>query len=610
MLEFQNLVLARMAKGSPLGETLDLLCDQAERFFPTGACSIVDVDEAGMLHPISGPAFPRAYLDALDGLPIGPDVGSCGSAIYHNRYVTVEDIETDPRWAMYKSLALPLGYRACSSLPIHGEDGKPIGALAVYFREKHIPSGTEREAMAACADLCGLVFSNERLHDRERIALVDHITALPNRTAFDLTLSQMRCELPGSWALLIIDIDSFRAVNDTFGNDAGDELLKLIGKRISGVVAPDTVFRTGGDEFTVILQGLQYLRDLPATANLLLRKIAAPVAHEQSTYLPQATIGLAMLAPQDVAPNAVLRNANFALYQAKETLRGGFIRYLPGVEARVSNRADAVRDVMDALIDGRIDVRYQPVVSVEECRVVGFEGLSCMRNAGGRIVPAAVFQEAFADARVATDLTQCILSTVARDARNWLDQGLPLKRIGVNVTSADFYFGNLAPKIEETFAEHGVPLGTLLVEVTENAYLGQRDQVVANGILELRARGIRVAHDDFGTGFAGLSHLLSVPVDCIKVDQSFVRKLAPGHPSFAIIHGMLQIAREIGISAVVEGIETEEQLELVRAMGGTLAQGFIFSRAVEREQAMDMLRKHGSGIERGTAMPLRPIQSR
>lgn len=607
MLEFQNLVLGQIAKGAGLKDTLSLLCREAERFFEAGTCSILEVDEAGMLHPVAAPAFPQAYLDALDGLPIGPEVGSCGSAIYHNRYVCVEDIETDPRWAMYKSLAMPLGYRACSSLPIHDRTGRPMGALAVYFTEKHAPNDLEREAMASCAELCSLALVKEkRALDREHTALTDGVTGLPNRAAFDLALSQMRCELPGSWALFSLDIDNFRAINETYGGDAGDELLALIGQRIAAAVAPDTVFRTGGDEFAIILQGPQFLRDVQASAEAILRKVGAPVEHGTATVLPQATIGGAVLAPQDVAPSAVLRNANFALYQAKETLRGGFVRYWPGIDARLANRGDAVREVIDALIDGRIDVRYQPVVELGDYRVAGFEALSCMRSTSGGIVPASVFQEAFADARVAADLTHCVLSTVARDVRAWLDRGLPVKRVGVNVTSADFYFGNLPPKIEEIFAGLGVPLENLVVEVTENAYLGQRDQVVEKGIQELRARGIRVAHDDFGTGFAGLSHLLSVPVDCVKVDQSFVRKLAPDHPSFAVIQGILQIARDVGMTAVVEGVETVEQLELLRAMGGTLAQGFIFSRAIEREAAVELLSKHGIGVAEGTALPLKP----
>jgi len=608
LLEFRNRILEQIAKGSPLKETLDRLCSEAERFFASGSCTVLTVDEAGMIHPLAAPAFPQAYIDALEGLPIGPDVGSCGSAIYHNEYVCVEDIERDVRWAMYRSLALPLGYQACSSLPIRDEEGRAVGALAVYFPTKHAPTKAEREALANCADLCALALARQkRILDRERKALIDALTGLPNRAAFDQALSQMRCELPGSWALFVIDIDNLKVTNDTFGHDAGDELIRSIGRRIASAVAPDTVFRTGGDEFTAILQGRQFLHDLHAAADLVFKGVAPPVVYDGSAFLPQVTIGGAVLAPQDIAPRAVRRNADFALYHAKETLRGGFVLYWPGIGTRVVNRRASVREVTEALADRRIDVRYQPIVTLEDYRIIGFEALSCMKSATGRVLPASMFQEAFADARVSAELTGCVLSAVARDIRTWLDLGLPVQHVGVNISSADFYFGSLPGKIEEAFAASGTPLRHLVIEVTEDVYLGQRDQVVASGINELRTRGIRVALDDFGTGFAALTHLLNIPIDVMKIDRSFVRMLESDHPSAAIIRGILQIARDLGINVVAEGVETTRQIELLRTMGCALAQGFVFSRAIRRAKATEFLRKHGARIP--DSGPLEPQQT-
>ncbi len=597
MLKFRNTILEKIAKGSPLKEILDRLCTEAERFFTSGRCTILSVDPAGMVHPLAAPGFPDAYVSALDGLLIGPDVGSCGSAIYHNRFVSVHDIETDPKWAGFKQLALPLGFLACSSTPIRDESGKAIGALAIYFDDRHTPTDAEQHMMEVCAELCGLALARQqRILARERRATIDALSGLPNRAAFDEALTQLRCELPGSWALFIIDIDNLKITNDTFGHDAGDMLIRIAGQRVAEAMAPDTVFRTGGDEFTVIIQGEQFLRDLYLTAEMLFAAIGSPVQYDGHTFLPRATIGGAVLAPTDVVASAVRRNADFALYHAKETMRGGFVRYWPGIGTRMVYRRDAVRDVIDALGDNRIDVRYQPIVNLESHEIVGFEALSCMKNASGRVLPASLFQEAFADARVSAELTKRVLTVVAGDIRFWLDLALPVRHVGVNVTSADFYTGNLHDKIDQPFGRHGISLDHLVIEVTEDAYLGQRDQVVASGIRDLRMRGIKVALDDFGTGFAALTHLLTMPIDILKVDQSFVRKLAQDHPSSVIVRGILQIARDLGINAIAEGVETPEQIEMLAEMGCAEAQGYIFSRPVNRAKATELLRKHGQGV--------------
>ncbi len=606
LLKFRNTILEQIAKGSPLKEILDRLCTGAEDFFVSGRCSIVSVDPAGMIHPLSGPSIPDAYINALDGLLIGPDVGSCGSAMYHNRFTCVHDIETDPKWASFRQLALPIGMHACSSMPVRDEAGKAIGALAVYFEDKHTPNRAEQHVMEICAELCGLALARQqRILDRERRATIDGLTGLPNRAAFDEALTQLRCELPGSWGLFIVDIDNLKVTNDTFGHDVGDALLRAAGQRIAEAMVPDKVFRTGGDEFTVIIQGQHFLQDLYRTAETLLTAISAPVQHDNHTFLPRATIGGAVLAPTDVMPGTVRRNADFALYHAKDTMRGGFVRYWPGIGTRMAYRRDAVRDVINALGDNRIDVRYQPIVSLATREIVGFEALSCMKNASGRVLPASLFQEAFADARVSAELTKRVLTLVAQDIRNWLDLALPVRHVGVNVTSADFYFGNLHEKIDRSFGEHGIPFDHLTIEVTEDAYLGQRDQVVASGIRDLRMRGIKVALDDFGTGFAALTHLLTVPIDILKVDQSFVRKLSHGHPSSAIVRGILQIARDLGIAAVAEGVETPEQIDLLTEMGCADAQGYIFSRPISRAKATEMLRRHGQGSAGSTPLDLR-----
>lgn len=592
MLEFKTQVLESIAKGASLDETLTQLCRDAEQFFTNAAVTVISLDAAGLMHLLAAPAFPETYRIALDGIPIGPQVGSCGSAIYLNEMVEVADIETDRRWALFKKLVSPLGFRACTSWPICDRNGA-IGAVAIYLRDKRLLTEAEQQVARQLSQLCELAFARQaRVTNSERRAMIDALTGLPNRRAFDEALSQLRCELPGSWALFVMDIDNLKTTNDIFGHDAGDALIRDIGPRIAATLASDTTFRTGGDEFTSIIQDEDCLRDLHATAARVLEAVHAPARYNDNLFLPRMTIGGAVLGPQDVRPDSVRRNADYALYHAKETQKGEFVRYWPGIASRMKQRQDAVREMLEALEDGRIAVHYQPVVRLDTYEIIGFEALCRVISPAGHILPAALFRDAFTDAGVGSQLTDRMLNLVARDIRFWLDRGLAVQHVGVNMTSSDFYIGNLETRLHTPFAAYQVPLRHLIVEVTEEAYIGQRDDVVASGIQELRRAGGRVALDDFGTGFAALTHLMSVPVDIIKIDQSFVRNLAPGHPSMAIVRGLLQIARDLNITVVVEGIETMAHAVLLRDLGAIIGQGYVFSKPVDRDKAARLLEKH------------------
>ena len=607
MLKFQNTVLELIARGKPLRQTLEQMCFGIEALIENSRVMVCSVDNAGMIHMLAAPSLPTSYTYALDGVVVGPEIGSCGSAIYNNVSVTVHDIENDPKWAAYKHLVLPMGLLACSSVPVINDADEVIGALAIYFLKKHTPTTEEGDILKAGAQLCKLAMMREmRILNYERRATVDVLTGLPNRSAFDDALSQLRCELPGSWALFVIDVDNLKVTNDTFGHDVGDFLISTIATRVSATLAPDITFRTGGDEFTVIIQNHKALYDLDHTADLIFEALSSPIDYDGQTILPRATIGGAVLSALDTQPQIVRRNADFALYHAKENARGSFVRYQANLGTSILHRRNSIKEVREALEEKRITAHYQPIIRLDTGEVVGFEALSRMTTLSGDILSAAMFQESFSDVHIASEITQYMLSIVAQDIRHWLDLGLPVQHVGVNVTAADFYVGDLAAFVSKTFSDYNVPLNHLIIEVTENAYIGQRDDVVASGIRNLRLLGVRVALDDFGTGFAALAHLLTVPVDIIKIDRSFVCRLAPGDPSVAIVKGILQIARDLNIRLVAEGVETLELSETLQKMGCQLGQGYAFSKAVDCEKATEILSEFGQYSERNN---LRSIKS-
>ncbi|RZJ20079.1 MAG: diguanylate cyclase, partial [Brevundimonas sp.] len=409
MLLLQNDILEMVARGEPLAATAEALCVRVEALLPGVACSILTVDENDCLHPLAAPGLPQAYSAAFDGLPIGSDVGSCGAAIFLKQAVEATDIATDPRWAPYAYLPLAIGLRACWSTPIIGRDGRVLGAFAFYFRQPR-------------AHTCGA--------------------------------KQTDGEAP--WALLLIDLDNLKTVNDTFGHRAGDCLIRAAADRIQQAARPHRTFRLGGDEFAVLIEGRA--ADTPVeVAESILGQLTTPVDCDGHLAAPRATIGCATAAAGAVTED-VRQNADFALYHAKETRRGGVIAYTPDLGGAMSRRLTAIRDVGIALQEDRIDAHYQPVVRLDTGEIVGLEALFRVVTPSGEVIPAGDYFDATTDIYTATRLTHRMLDIVARDVRAWLDQGIWFQHVGVNVSSADFQAGDLHELIRQAFAREDVPL--------------------------------------------------------------------------------------------------------------------------------------------------------
>jgi EAL domain-containing protein (putative c-di-GMP-specific phosphodiesterase class I) len=323
-----------------------------------------------------------------------------------------------------------------------------------------------------------------------------------------------------------------------------------------------------------------------------LDEIKRPARCEGHAIFPAASVGGAIAANGDT-PEQVRHNADVALYHGKERNRGRYTEYNASLGTALTRRFRAIRDVEIALAENRIDAHYQPILRLDTREVVGFEALCRMTTASGELISAANFHEATSDAQVASALTERMLSRVAADIRQWLDLQLPFQHVGINLSAADFHAGRLQERLCSAFAAARIPLKHVILEVTESVYLGQGDHVVADEIKAMRAQGLRVALDDFGTGFASLTHLLTVPVDIIKIDKSFVDRLVPGDAGAVIVEGVMGIANKLGIRVVAEGIETDAQADHLRELGCLLGQGYLFHKAVDRNAATRLLQQFG-----------------
>lgn len=584
----QNDILERIARGDPLPVVMDRMCRMAESIARDAICSLIGIDEERRLRPIAAPSMPSSVAAALDGQPIGAAVGSCGTSAHLGKAVIVTDIDSDPLWDDYRSLVQPLGLKACWSSPINARDGRVIGTFALYFRTCRGPSEIEASLVGALGHLAAIAIEQEEIRQRNhRLAHCDGLTDLPNRLSFKLAVDERIGKR--DFALLLVDLDRFKSVNDTMGHAVGDALLREIADRLRHLPFAASTFRLGGDEFAMIIDKCSELGALESAADQLVVQLTKPFHHDNLLINPDVSIGGVIAQRHGFDAATLFQNADFALYHAKERPGGSFVAFTAGMRTRISNRLTMIAELADALTEQRIEAHYQPIVKIQTGEIIGLEALARLRARDGRLISAGEFHEALTDPRLAGALTGHMLRQVAADVRRWIDGGIAFQHVGVNFSSSDFESGDMEEKIAAAFGAENVPLKHLILEVTETVLI-RPDGRVAEAVSNLRAGGMRVALDDFGTGYASLTHLLDFPVDILKIDKSFVDRLLRDKRSLVIVRGLVAMAHELGIRVVAEGIENSEQAMRLSELGCRLGQGYLYARPADAATTERLLR--------------------
>lgn len=590
MHALQTEILEALVMGERFEAIAELLCDRAEELAPTVHCTILAVTRDGFIKPIAAPSLPQSYSDALDGIAIGPVAGSCGTAAYLGVPVEVTDVSTDPLWAAYKDLALPLGLLACWSSPIKARDGRVVATFAFYYDSKRGPTALERAIVRTCVDLCAIAIEHDEAQQRNfDLAYYDQLTGLPNRRRFDEMMNLRVGADARPFGLLVLDIDNLKIVNDTMGHIVGDHLIQEVARRLKET-GPSSPSRLGGDEFAVLIDGCDNHIVLAALANKLVRAMQVAFECNGNTIVPRVTLGGVVYGVDGTAADVLRQNADFALYHAKENNRGGYVPFEPGLRTSISQRMSLIRQLDQALTAGTVVAYYQPLVHIDTREVFGLEALARIRRPDGEVVTAGEFRAALSDPNVAFRLTGEMLKQVAKDTRAWLDDGIAIAHVAINLSTADFYRDDLECRLSEAYDAEAVPLKHLLLEVTETVLMDGQDNKAARAIKRLRKEGLLVALDDFGTGFASLTHLLSFPVDIIKIDKSFIDRLLVDRSSRLIVESLIDLARKLGMQVVAEGIESEAQADRLLDMGCMIGQGYFFARPLDFAAATQLLR--------------------
>mgnify|MGYP006196498159 FL=1 len=707
LADSQRDILGMIATDHHLGEVLCAICQMIDTQAPKTFSSILLTDAEGK-HLLNGaaPGLPAAYSEAVHGMAIGPQEGTCGTAAFRRELVVTEDIARDPNWERFRSLALGHNLRSCWSLPLLSYQGSVLGTFALYQNRAHAPNQAQIEQLASAAQLAVIAIRHERdgqrleeseqrfrslftynpnpvfaldlagniqsvnpaglklkphtasnfighhfshlvleedlqlvsqhfsaaragapqrfeariRDDRDNLLTMDisnlpimvngeivgvfgiardiseqkhferqlsfnashdRLTGLLNRASLEDRLA-LDCHISRRHkrrlAVMCIDLDGFKSINDSIGHYYGDQVLIEVAQRMTQQVRPgDTIVRMGGDEFIVLLPDLLCDEDVVPVAERLMASIAKPYCVQGMDLHVSASVGITLSDGHIEQPMQLIQQADMAMYKAKQQGRNNFQWYTSDLNQRVCEHASLRNDLQKAIETQTLQLHYQPQVDARTGRVVGLEALLRWEHPKKGFISPAVFVPVAEDSGQIIPLSLWVLDAACAQLRQLSDHGATSISMAVNISPMHFQRGHFVQYVQATLEKHGLRGEQLELEITESLLLNNAEQAIET-LHRLKALGVRIALDDFGTGFSSLSYLKRLPIDKIKIDRSFVQEIATDHNDAAITQGIISMAHHLSLTVVAEGVETASQMEFLKGSRCDVFQGYYFAK--------------------------------
>jgi diguanylate cyclase (GGDEF)-like protein/PAS domain S-box-containing protein len=459
-----------------------------------------------------------------------------------------------------------------SVAPIHDRQGHATGAVIVF-----------RDVSAARAMALQMTHSAQH----------DFLTGLPNRMLLSDRVSQAITMAPRHMkkvAVLFLDLDGFKHVNDSLGHPFGDKLLQSIAKRLVDCVrASDTVSRQGGDEFVVLLSEMEQSEDAAITARRMLQAVAEAHPIDQHDLHITTSIGVSVYPDDGTDAETLIKNADTAMYQAKENGRQSYQFFKPAMNVRAVERQSIEENLRRAVERQEFSLHYQPKISLRTGEITGAEALLRWTHPIRGPISPAQFIPVAEDSGLILPIGNWVLREACKQARTWIDAGLPLTTMAVNISAMEFRNEDFLEGIFTALKDTGLEPRSLELELTESVLM-KRAESTESILKTLRASGIQLAVDDFGTGYSSLSYLRKFPIDALKIDQSFVRQITTTPGETSIVTAIISMGRSLKLRIVAEGVETPEELAFLQALHCDEAQGYLFSRPVASGQFAKLLK--------------------
>lgn len=458
------------------------------------------------------------------------------------------------------------------SAPVTDEDGAYLGRVW-YYRDV-----TEQKQAEAN------IF---------RLAHHDHLTGLPNRIAFLERLDHAMKQAARSnrlVAVMFLDLDRFKTINDTLGHDIGDHLLKAAAERLSACVREgDTVTRLGGDEFTIVLENLHDIRDAALVAQKILGALAQPFTVKNHEVFVTTSIGITVYPLDDGNSDTLLRNADSAMYRAKELGRNNYQFYVSDMNTKAAQRLKMENNLRRALGRGEFALLYQPRVELATGNVIGVEALMRWKSPELGLILPTEFIPILEETGMILPIGEWALRTACQQNRAWQDEGLPPILMAVNLSARQFLQKNLVDIVADALKQSGLEARYLELEITEGTLM-DTTTLCSENLQRLKEMGVQISIDDFGTGYSSLSYLKKLPIDTLKIDQSFIRDITDNSDGAAIAAAIIAMAVSLRLNVLAEGVETDKQLSFLCAQGCNEIQGFSFSQPIEADAFASLMR--------------------
>jgi diguanylate cyclase (GGDEF)-like protein/PAS domain S-box-containing protein len=575
-------IVTKMANGKPLLALSADLCRAVENAFPGARATLMAFDGGtGHLGVVAAPSLSSQFAAAFAEVPVGPNVGSCGTAAYLADVVISEDIFADPNWEGWRGAPQGEGLVSCWSQPVVGPAGSVIGTFGVYWDRPHAPDDDERQLVTTLATLASIVLTGRRSElGRDEL---DGLTGLRSRAGIDRALARLSSDL--EVCVVAVGIDRFGLVNRQYGLDIGDKALQQVAERVR-TVAPVAcvVGRFASDQLVLVCSDCAIG---PALADELVAALRQPIDVVGTELWLTASAGVAR---GPVADGQVVMHAAIAAATRARRLGGDqcLDAELPPRDL-ASSSLELVGALHRAVASRGLRVHYQPKVSTATGAIVGFEALARWTRGDGTVVPPSDFIPLAEEIGLIDAIGEQVLHQACLDAVGWAaPTGGPAPGVAVNISGRQLVSGKLALSVSAALRGSGLPADRLILEVTETALAEDLESAIS-ALREVKALGVGVSIDDFGIGYSSLGYLSRFPIDELKIDRSFIQRMVSDPAVDAIVRSVIALSHTLGLLCTAEGLEHRDQLDHLAALGCDFFQGYLFSPAVANDQVPPLL---------------------
>jgi diguanylate cyclase (GGDEF)-like protein len=605
-LERRNF-LETITQNQPLEESLRHLVQLLEHQLPGSLCLIL-LAKPGRLCQVAASSFNKEQASVFEALRLEEIAQAFGSQSNQRDIIFIENLLLSHEVTV-RDWAHLLDVKCCWLAPVADPSDALVSLVLVFFSEEYPATAQDRGRLEMARDMASIAVKHRQLTDKLSYqAQHDALTGLPNRFLLEDRLQQAIAYAnrhESQLAVLIIDLDGFKYINDTVGHQCGDQLLIEVARRLRSVTRrTDTLARIGGDEFCLVLSDLHRAGDSFQVAHTCLDILRKPFLIAEREYSISASIGASFYPEHGAEPELLQQNADTAMYHAKFNGKNGVQVFTPEINAHLRERLELMADLRHALENGELHLVYQPQF-VSSGVLSGFEALLRWNHPRRGIIPPDKFIPIAEETGFIVPLGNWVLDQACRQLSSWRRSGHSHLRMAVNVSTLQFERQDWMETISDTLKRNGVPASCLELELTETVVMKNCERA-ATRLTELRKLGVSSAIDDFGTGYSSLKYLQNLPIDTLKIDQSFIRNLDSSTDALsgngAIVQAIVTLAQQLGLRVVAEGVETPEELEVLRRLGCDLVQGYLFSRPMSVEDCDQFLSSSSSGAQQ--AMPL------